>query len=73
MPDLKIARIPDCPDAVLLKIAAATGATIERDDRLKLISIRLDGDRVLTAPNNTALLVEIVAALNLSLNNGARS
>ena len=73
MPGLKIARTPDCLDIILEKVAAATGATIERDDRLKLISIRLDGDRVLTAPNNTALLVEIVAALNLSLNNGARS
>ena len=73
MTDTKIARTPGCPDAVLEKVATATGTTIERDSRLKLVSIRLDGDRVLTAPNNTALLIEIVAALNVSLSSESKS
>lgn len=72
MTDTKIARCPGCPDAVLDKIAFATSTTIVRDYRLKLVSIRLDGDRVLTAPNNTALLIEIVAALNLSVASGSQ-
>ena len=68
MSDAKKTRIAGCPDAVLEKISIATGTTIERNERLKLVSIRLSGDRVLAAPNNTALLIEIVAALNVSIN-----